>query len=171
MPFLLPIFDPATYDARGVISVTDTATRTRQRGCDAPLGGQATDAASLSDYEKSLSNCERDGGSVASARDADAVVPFVVSYRHHHYFMSCWSGMGRSIMSKSSKRDGVARRGPDNVTEIRKGGYVLVVSGYYKEGGTETALNKMAAGVDTGKRTERNSPDTGVKLRRIRMKP
>ena len=50
--------------------------RIRER--DAPLGGQAMDAASLSDYEKSLSNCERDGGSVASARDADAVVPFVV---------------------------------------------------------------------------------------------
>ena len=47
-------------------------------------------------------------------------------------------------MSKSSNRDGAARRVPDNVTEIRKGGYVLVVSGYYKEGGTETALNKMA---------------------------
>ena len=47
-------------------------------------------------------------------------------------------------MSKSSKKDGAVRRGPDNVTEIRKGGYVLVVSGYYKEGGTETALNKMA---------------------------
>ena len=58
--------------------------------------------------------------------------------------MSCWSGIGRSSISKSSKRDGAARRGPDNVTEIRKGGYVLVVSGYYKEGGTETALNKMA---------------------------
>ena len=47
-------------------------------------------------------------------------------------------------MSKSSKRDGAVRRGPDNVTEIRKGGYVLVVSGYYKEGGAETALDKMA---------------------------
>ena len=47
-------------------------------------------------------------------------------------------------MSKINKRDGTTRRGPDNVTEIRKGGYVLVVSGYYKEGGTETALNKMA---------------------------
>ena len=47
-------------------------------------------------------------------------------------------------MSKSSKRDGAALRGPDNVTEIRKGGYVLIVSGYYKEGGTETALDKMA---------------------------
>ena len=41
-------------------------------------------------------------------------------------------------MSKSSKKDGAARRGPDNVTEIRKGSYVLVVSGYYKVGGTET---------------------------------
>lgn len=43
-----------------------------------------------------------------------------------------------------SKRDGTARRAPDNVTEIRKGGYVLVVSGYYKEDATETALDKMA---------------------------
>ena len=47
-------------------------------------------------------------------------------------------------MSKSSKRDGAARRVPDNVTEIRKGGYVLVVSGCYKVGGAETALDKMA---------------------------
>ena len=47
-------------------------------------------------------------------------------------------------MSKSSKRDGAARRVPDNVTEIRKGGYVLSVSGYYKVGGTETAIHKMA---------------------------
>ena len=144
MPFLLPIFAPATYGARGVISVTDTASRTRIRGRDAPLGGQVTDAASLSDSEQPLSNCERDGGSVASARDADAVAPFAVSYRHHHYFMSCWSGMGRSNMSKSNKRDGAARRVPDNVTEIRKGGYVLSVSGYYKVGGTETAIDKMA---------------------------
>ena len=47
-------------------------------------------------------------------------------------------------MSKDSKRNGAARRGPDNVTEIRKGGYVLSVSGYYKVGGAETALDKMA---------------------------
>ena len=47
-------------------------------------------------------------------------------------------------MSKSSKSDGAAQRGPDNVTEIRKGGYVLVVSGYYKVGGKETAIEKMA---------------------------
>ena len=141
---MLPIFAPATYGERGVISVTDTATRTRQRVSDTSLEGQATGAASLSNHEQPLSNDERDGGPVASARDADAVVPFVVSYRNHHYFMSCWSGMGRSIMSKSSKRDGAARRVPDNVTEIRKGGYVLAVSGYYKVGGAETALDKMA---------------------------
>ena len=140
----MPLFDPATYGVRGVISVTDTASRTRIRERDAPLGGQATDAASPSDCEQPLSNCERDGGPVASARDAGAVVLFVVSYRHHHYFMSCWSGTGRSNMSKSSKRDGAARRVPDNVTEIRKGGYVLSVSGYYKVGGTETAIDKMA---------------------------
>ena len=144
----MPIFVPATYGARGVISVTDTASRTHIkghiRGHDAPLGGQAADVASLSDYEQPLSNRERDGEPVASARDADAVVPFVVSYRNHHYFISCWSGTGRSSMSKSSKRDGDARRVPDNVTEIRKGGYVLVVSGYYKVGGAETALDKMA---------------------------
>ena len=47
-------------------------------------------------------------------------------------------------MSKSSKGDGAARRVPDHVTEIRKGGYVLSVSGYYKVGGTETAIDKMA---------------------------
>ena len=141
---MLPIFDHATYDARGVISVMDIVSRTRIRGRDAPLGCQATDAASLSNHEQPLSNCERDGGSVVSARDADAVDVFVVSYRHHHYFMSCWSGTGRSIMSKSSKRDEAARRVPDTVTEIRKGGYVLSVSGYYKVGGTETAIDKMA---------------------------
>ena len=141
---MLPIFAPATYGARGVISVTVTASRTRIKGRDALPGGQATDEASLSDYEKSLSNRERDGGPVASARDADAVAPFAVSYRHHHHFMFCWSGIGRSNMSKSSKRDGAARRVPDNVTEIRKGGYVLLVSGYYKVGGTETATDKMA---------------------------
>ena len=81
LPFLLPIFALATYGARGVISVTDTATWTHQSGSDAPPGGQATDAASLSDSEQPLSNRERDGGPVASARDVAAVDPFVVSYK------------------------------------------------------------------------------------------
>ena len=62
-------------------------------------------------------------------------------------------------MSKSSERDGAARRVPDNVTEIRKGGYVLVVSGYYKEGGAETALNKMARAL-TRENTLREIPRT-----------
>ena len=61
-----------------------------------------------------------------------------MSIRNHHHFMSCWSGTGRSIMSKSSKRDGAARRVPDNVTEIRKGGYVLSVSGYYNDSVNKT---------------------------------
>ena len=40
------------------------------------------------------------------------------------------------------KADRAARR-PDCVTEIRMGNSVLVVSGFFKQGSTETAADKM----------------------------
>ena len=41
------------------------------------------------------------------------------------------------------KRNEQADRRPDCVTEIRMGNTVLVVSGFFKQGSTETAADKM----------------------------
>lgn len=41
------------------------------------------------------------------------------------------------------KRSEQADRRPDCVTEIRMGNTVLVVSGFFKQGSTETAADKM----------------------------
>ena len=45
-------------------------------------------------------------------------------------------------MTDTGKKDRPARR-PDCVTEIRRGNTVLVVSGYFKQGTTATAADKM----------------------------
>lgn len=45
-------------------------------------------------------------------------------------------------MTDTKKNDRTARR-PDCVTEIRMGNSVLVVSGFFKEGTTATAADKM----------------------------
>ena len=45
-------------------------------------------------------------------------------------------------MTDTPKKDRAVRR-PDCVTEIRMGNTVLVVSGFFKEGSTETAADKM----------------------------
>ena len=45
--------------------------------------------------------------------------------------------------NKQNNRTRTTRR-PNCVTEIRMGNSVLVVSGFYKEGGTETAADKIA---------------------------
>lgn len=41
------------------------------------------------------------------------------------------------------KRNEQEERRPDCVTETRMGNTVLVVSGFFKQGGTETAADKM----------------------------
>lgn len=46
-------------------------------------------------------------------------------------------------MTNTPKNDRSTRR-PDCVTEIRMGNSVLVVSGFFKQGSSETAADKMA---------------------------
>ncbi len=45
-------------------------------------------------------------------------------------------------MTDTTKKDRPTRR-PDCVTEVRRGNTVLVVSGYFKQGTTATAADKM----------------------------
>ena len=47
-------------------------------------------------------------------------------------------------MTDNKQHDTRTTRRPDCVTEIRMGNSVLVVSGYFKQGSTETAADKMA---------------------------
>jgi len=46
-------------------------------------------------------------------------------------------------MTDTPNRSTTATRRPDCVTEIRRGNTVLVVSGYFKQGTTATAADKM----------------------------
>lgn len=47
-------------------------------------------------------------------------------------------------MTDNKQHDTRTTRRPDCVTEIRMGNSVLVVSGFFKQGSTETAADKMA---------------------------
>ena len=47
-------------------------------------------------------------------------------------------------MTDNKQHDTRTARRPDCVTEIRIGNSVLVVSGFFKQGSTETAADKMA---------------------------
>ena len=47
-------------------------------------------------------------------------------------------------MADNKQHDHRTTRRPDCVTEIRMGNSVLVVSGFFKQGSTETAADKMA---------------------------
>ena len=47
-------------------------------------------------------------------------------------------------MTDNKQHDTRTARRPDCVTEIRMGNSVLVVSGFFKQGSTETAADKMA---------------------------
>ena len=47
-------------------------------------------------------------------------------------------------MADNKQHDHRTTRCPDCVTEIRMGNSVLVVSGFFKQGSTETAADKMA---------------------------
>ena len=47
-------------------------------------------------------------------------------------------------MENIKQHDHRTTRRPDCVTEIRMGNSVLVVSGFFKQGSTETAADKMA---------------------------
>lgn len=46
-------------------------------------------------------------------------------------------------MTEKKVNETEQKRKPDCVTEIRRGKSILVVSGYFKQGGTETAADKM----------------------------
>ena len=47
------------------------------------------------------------------------------------------------LTAKGSQKGNRAARRPDCVTETRMGNTILVVSGFFKEGATETAADKM----------------------------
>ena len=47
-------------------------------------------------------------------------------------------------MTDNKQHDTLTARRPDCVTEIRMGNSVLVVSGFFKQGSSETAADKMA---------------------------
>ena len=47
-------------------------------------------------------------------------------------------------MADNKQHDTRTARRPDCVTEIRMGNSVLVVSGFFKQGSSETAADKMA---------------------------
>ena len=47
-------------------------------------------------------------------------------------------------MTDNKQHDTRTARRPDCVTEIRMGNSVLVVSGFFKQGSSETAADKMA---------------------------
>ena len=47
-------------------------------------------------------------------------------------------------MTDNKQHDTRTTRRPDCVTEIRMGNSVLVVSGFFKQGSSETAADKMA---------------------------
>ena len=49
-------------------------------------------------------------------------------------------------MTDTKKKDRPTRR-PDCVTEVRRGNTVLIVSGYFKQGATATAADKMMKAV------------------------
>ena len=46
-------------------------------------------------------------------------------------------------MTDTKKKERPVHRRPDCVTEVRSGNTVLIVSGYFKEGATATAADKM----------------------------
>ena len=46
-------------------------------------------------------------------------------------------------MTDTPNRSTTTARRPDCITEIRRGNTVLVVSGYFKQGATATAADKM----------------------------
>ena len=62
-------------------------------------------------------------------------------------------------MTNTPKHDRPDRR-PDCVTEVRMGNTVLIVSGYFKEGTTATAADKMMKVLEAEARAGQNTPHT-----------
>ena len=52
-------------------------------------------------------------------------------------------------MTDTLNRSTTTARRPDCVTEVRRGNTVLVVSGYFKQGATATAADKMMKVLET----------------------
>ena len=63
-------------------------------------------------------------------------------------------------MSDNKQHDHRTTRRPDCVTEIRMGNSVLVVSGFFKQGSTETAADKMAKVLQAEATTTHKPPFT-----------
>ena len=63
-------------------------------------------------------------------------------------------------MTKNEKPNFPARR-PDNVTEVRMGNTVLIVSAYFKQDTTATAADKMMKVLEAEARAELNKPSCG----------
>ena len=63
-------------------------------------------------------------------------------------------------MTDTPNRSTTTTRRPDCVTEIRRGNTVLVVSGYFKQGTTATAADKMMKVLEAEARAGQNTPHT-----------
>ena len=48
------------------------------------------------------------------------------------------------MSNQSPQTTNAARRAPDCVTEVRVGNTTLIAKGYFNQGATETAIDKMA---------------------------
>ena len=59
-------------------------------------------------------------------------------------------------MTNTPKNDRSTRR-PDCVTEIRMGNSVLIVSGFFKEGATATAADKMMKVLEAEAATQKSA--------------
>ena len=59
-----------------------------------------------------------------------------------------------------NKQNTTPERRPDCVTEIRMGNSVLTVSGFFKQGATDTAADKMMKVLEAEASTGQNTPHT-----------
>ena len=55
-----------------------------------------------------------------------------------------------------------ADRRPDSVTEIRRGNSVLTVSGFFKQGATDTAADKMMKVLEAEAATQKTTNDLSI---------
>ena len=63
-------------------------------------------------------------------------------------------------MADNKQHDTRTTRRPDCVTEIRMGNSVLTVSGFFKQGATDTAADKMMKVLEAEASTGQNTPHT-----------
>ena len=63
-------------------------------------------------------------------------------------------------MTDNKQHDTRTTRRPDCVTEIRMGNSILTVSGFFKQGATDTAADKMMKVLEAEASTGQNTPHT-----------